>query len=367
MNPVAFRRHLHAHPELSFREEATAAFIETQLAAAGIACRRIAGTGVLARIEGRTPAKTALVLRADIDALPVAEQTGLPYASQHEGVMHACGHDVHAAVLFGVLQRIAAAPDFAGTLFGLFQPGEELVPGGASLVLAENPFEGYAVRAVIGEHVEPQLEVGTLGFRAGQYMAANDELRFRVRGRGGHGALRSQLKDPVAAAAQLVSGLLGLNDATTILSVGKIDAPGATNVIPDEVSLEGTLRTFDETRRSELHRRIGSIAAAVDAQHGTQTAVDIGHGYPCVVNDAALVDAAVALAEAEGLRVERLPLRATSEDFGFYCRVYPSLFYRLGVGRAAGRTHTATFAPDEGAIGAGIGFMHRLALQLLNE
>ena len=371
MTPVAFRRHLHRHPELSFREEATAAFIEAQLAAAGIASRRIAGTGVLACIEGRRGTvnaageRPAVVLRADIDALPIREQTELPYASENPGVMHACGHDLHAAVLFGVLGRIAADPDFAGTLFGLFQPGEELVPGGASLVLAEDPFAGYAVRAVVGEHVEPQLAVGTLGFRAGQYMAANDELRFRVRGVGGHGALRAQLKDPVAAAVRLVDRLLALNDETTILSVGKIDAPGATNVIPDEVCMEGTLRTFDEARRSELHGRIAAIAAAVDSEAGTRTAIEIGHGYPCVVNDAALVAEAVARAEADGYAVERLALRATSEDFGFYCRRYPSLFYRLGVGPDAGRTHTAAFNPDEGAIAVGIDFMQRLAMQLL--
>ena len=366
MTPVEFRRHLHRHPELSFREEATAAFIEQQLAAAGIACRRIAGTGVLARIEGRRPARTAVVLRADIDALPLGEQTGLPYASQNEGVMHACGHDIHAAVLFGVLQQLAADPDFAGTLFGLFQPGEELVPGGASLVLAEDPFAGYEVRAVVGEHVEPQLEVGTLGFRAGQYMAANDELRFYVRGTGGHGALRSQLKDPVGAAAQLIGRLLDLNGPTTILSVGKVEAAGATNVIPDEVYLEGTLRTFDEEYRTELQRQIAARAAEVDAAWGTRTELRIGHGYPCVVNDAALVERAAALARTAGFAVEMLPLRTTSEDFGFYCRHYPALFYRLGVGTAAGRTHTAAFNPDERAIGIGAGFMQQLARQLLN-
>ncbi len=238
MDPTVFRRHLHAHPELSFHEEATAAFIAEQLAAAGIECRSIAGTGILARIEGRNPVsagRPAVVLRADIDALPIAEQTGLPYRSQNEGVMHACGHDLHAAVLFGVLQRLAAAPDFAGTVFGLFQPGEECNPGGASLVLAEKPFDGYDVRAVVGEHVEPQLEVGTLGFRAGNYLAANDELRFRLHGTGGHGALRQQLKDPVAAAARLITELLALNDAECVLSIGRVEAAGATNVVPDEV------------------------------------------------------------------------------------------------------------------------------------
>ncbi len=370
MDPTVFRRHLHAHPELSFHEEATAAFIAEQLAAAGIECRPIAGTGVLARIEGRYPVsagRPAVVLRADIDALPIAEQTGLAYTSQNEGVMHACGHDLHAAVLFGVLQRLAAAPDFAGTVFGLFQPGEECNPGGASLVLAEKPFDGYDVLAVVGEHVEPQLEVGTLGFRAGKYMAANDELRFRLHGTGGHGALRQQLKDPVAAAARLITELLALNDAECVLSIGRVEAAGATNVVPDEVCLEGTLRTFDEDRRADLHRRIAELAAAVDGRHGTHTEVDIDRGYPCVVNDAALVALSTNLATRHDLLIKMLPLRTTAEDFGHYCRHYPSLFYRLGVGAAAGRTHTATFAPDERAIAVGIDFMHRLTLQILTD
>lgn len=370
MTPIDFRRHLHAHPELSFREEATAAFIAQQLTAAGIECHRIAQTGILARIEGHNPVsagRPAVVLRADIDALPIDEQTGLGCASQNAGVMHACGHDMHAAVLFGVLQRLAAAPDFAGTVFGLFQPGEECNPGGASRVLAENPFDGYDIRAVVGEHVEPQLEVGTLGFRAGKYMAANDELRFVVHGAGGHGALRAELKDPVAAAAELISALLGLNDAESVLSIGRVEAAGATNVVPDEVYMEGTLRTFDEECRTNLHHRITDTTAYVDGRYGTQTVVDIDYGYPCVVNNLALVGKAVDLAQCDGLLTEMLSLRPTSEDFGYYCRHYPSLFYRLGVGAAAGRTHTATFDPDERAIDVGIGFMHRLALLILKQ
>ncbi|MCM1151401.1 MAG: M20 family metallopeptidase [Alistipes sp.] len=369
MDSIAFRRHLHVHPELSFREQETAAFIAGQLDAAGIPHRPIADTGILARIEGRRTCadRRAVVLRADIDALPVAERTGLPYASQNPGVMHACGHDIHAAVLYGVLLDLAAAPDFCGTVFGLFQPGEECNPGGASHVLAEEPFAGYEVRAVIGEHVEPQLEVGVFGFRAGKYMAANDELRFRIRGTGGHGALRGQLKDPVAAGAELITGLLALNEPECVLSIGRVEAAGATNVVPDEVYMEGTLRTFDEEKRARLHRRIAELAAAADARHGVGTDVDIDRGYPPVVNDARLVETALAQAAAAGLKTEMLPLRTTAEDFGFYCERYPSLFYRLGVGAAAGRTHTATFAPDERAIEAGTDFMRRLALQILNE
>lgn len=271
MNPTEFRRHLHAHPELSFKEHATAAFIADRLTELGIEHRPIARTGVLARIEGHgkaDPKRRAIVLRADIDALPITEQNDIGWRSCNPGVMHACGHDMHAAVLFGVLQQLAAEPDFRGTLFGLFQPGEECNPGGASLVLAENPFEGYEVRAVVGEHVEPQLEVGTLGFRAGKYMASSDELRFSVHGTGGHGAMRPQLKDPVAAAAEFVTRLIALNHEECVLSIGRVEAGGATNIVPDEVYLEGTLRTFDEREREIIHQRIRNIAAEIDKRLG---------------------------------------------------------------------------------------------------
>ncbi len=369
MTPVEFRRHLHTHPELSFQEYNTAAFIAEQLSALGIEHRPIAKTGVLARIDGNralsAEKRPTVVLRADIDALPVCEQTGLAWQSQNEGVMHACGHDMHAAVLFGVLQQLATNPDFAGTVLGLFQPAEECNPGGASVVLAEHPFEVFDVRAVIGEHVEPQLEVGTLGFRAGKYMASSDELRFTVVGTGGHGAMRHLLKDPVAATAELVSRLLQLNGEEQVLSIGKVEAAGATNVIPDKVYLEGTLRTFDENERKALHQQIEEIAAEIDQRTGVTTNVDINHGYPCVVNDKELVRQAVTLAQSNEIEVEMLSLRTTAEDFGFYCTRYPSLFYRLGVGKAAGRPHTATFAPDERAIEIGVNFMKQLTLQLL--
>lgn len=371
MNPIELRRHLHAHPELSFREHASAAFIAEQLTALGIENRPIAGTGVLARIEGRGKVtgskRPAVVLRADIDALPITEQNEAEWCSRNEGIMHACGHDMHAAVLFGVLQQLAAAPDFCGTIFGLFQPGEECNPGGASLVLAEDPFAGYNVLAVIGEHVEPQLEVGTLGFRAGKYMAASDELRFKVRGTGGHGAMRKQLKDPVAAAAEFTTRLIALNGEDCVLSIGRVEATGATNIVPDEVYMEGTLRTFDERERNIIQQRIRNIATEIDARHGVAIEVDISRGYPSVVNDAMLTRQATLLATGSKLQIEMLPLRTTAEDFGFYCTKYPSLFYRLGVGAAAGRPHTATFNPDERAIDTGIGFMKLLVLQILKK
>lgn len=370
MNPIEFRRHLHRHPELSFEEHDTAAFIAERLTEEGIEHRSVAKTGVLAKIEGH--AKTgqkhrAVVLRADIDALPIGEQNNLEWRSENEGVMHACGHDVHAAVLFGVLQQLAANPDFRGTIFGLFQPGEERNPGGASLVLAEKPFEGYVVKAVVGEHVEPDLEVGTIGLRAGKYMASNDELRFTIHGTGGHGAIRKQLKDPVAAGAEFLTRLLALNNEECVISVGRVEALGATNVVPDKIYMEGTFRTFDEREREIIHQRIRNIAAEIDKRMGVTTDIDFNRGYPCVVNDEMLVKQAAMLAKESGLKVEMLPLRTTAEDFGFYGTQFPSLFYRLGVGNAAGRTHTATFSPDERAINVGIGFMKDLALQILKK
>ena len=369
ITPVEFRRHLHAHPELSFQEHETARYIEQQLDALGIEHRRIAQTGVLAAIRGsKGPDNNrALVLRADIDALPITEQNDCPWHSQHDGVMHACGHDMHAAILYGVLQRMAARPDFRGTLFGLFQPGEECNPGGASLVLAEKPFEGYDVLAVVGEHVDAQLEVGSLGFRAGKYMASSDELRLYIHGTGGHGAMRQLLKDPVAAGAELLSRLVALNGEECVLSIGRVEALGATNIVPDDVYMEGTLRTFDERQRKIIHQRIANIAAEIDSRYGVKSRVEISHGYPCVVNDELLVKLAVTLARRENLHIEMLPLRTTAEDFGFYCKEYPSLFYRLGVGAQAGRSHTATFLPDERAIDTGVDFMHKLALQILEK
>ena len=361
---IEFRRELHRHPELSFREVQTAQYIEKCLSEAGISHSRIAETGVLAKIEGKGDLSKAVVLRADIDALPIEEQTDLEYASENKGVMHACGHDIHAAVLYGVLLRLAEKRDFEGTIFGLFQPGEECNPGGASKVLQEEPFANYNVVAVVGEHTDSSLEVGELGFCKGEFMAANDELRFWVRGKGGHGAMREQITDAVVAAAQLTLTLNAINDENTVLSIGKVVADGATNVIPDEVYLEGTLRTFDAENRWATKCYIHDALIILDNHYGTTTEMNINEGYPAVVSNNELVEKALTIATANGLTTKMLEKRYTSEDFGFYCERYPSLFYRLGVGTAAGRSHTSTFAPSEEAIAVGIGFMEELARRL---
>ncbi len=366
MDPITFRRHIHSHAELSFEEHATARFIGEALRQQGITFSPIAKTGILAKIEGRDSSNgRAVVLRADIDALPIEEQTGVEFASQNRGVMHACGHDMHAAMLFGALCELNRSREFEGTIFGLFQPGEECNPGGASMVLAEEPFEGYEVLAVVGQHVDAMLEVGEVGFRAGKFMASGDELRFSVCGVGGHAAFRERLKDPVAAMAQTVTALLALNHSDRVLSIGRIEADGATNVVPSVVKIEGTLRTFDEQERRATKQEIRERAAQIAAQHNLDIVVDINDGYPCVVCDEALTRAAAEVA-AQNYDVKWLERRATAEDFGYYCTRYPSLFYRVGVGSEAGAAHTSTFCPSEGAITVGIELMRALALRFLD-
>lgn len=233
---------------------------------------------------------------------------------------------------------------FEGTIFGLFQPGEELAPGGASMVMQENPFKDYDVVAFVGEHVSPELPVGVVGFREGMYMASANEIRMIVHGRGGHAALPHRLKDPVVAAAETITALQNIvsrNAASTIptvLSIGKVIAGGATNIIPSEVYMEGTLHTMDEQWRAEALGLVREIAAGVAAAHGVTTDVNISQGYPCVVNDPKITRAARKVAaEMWGEKnVAELELRMTAEDFGTYTLHYPALFYRLGTANADG-------------------------------
>ncbi len=366
MDSITLRRTLHSAPELSYREEQSALTIEEALSEAGITHSRVAKTGVLARIEGQGNLKRAVVLRADIDALPIEEQTQLEFASKNSGVMHACGHDMHAAMLFGALTYLSKSPSFEGTIFGLFQPGEECNPGGASLVLAEEPFAEYDVVAVVGQHVDSRIEVGEIGVRAGQFMASSDELRFTINGRGGHAARRDELCDPVAAMAELITSLLSLNSADVVLSIGRVEALGATNVIPNSATLEGTLRTFNEKERRHIKDQIALYAESIASKHNLAIENNLSQGYPSVVNDMELTAKAESVAQ-QICRIIPFERLTTSEDFGFYSSRYPSLFYRIGVGRAAGAPHTSTFNPDEAALPLGIELMKALALKFIEN
>lgn len=309
MDAITLRREIHQNPELSFCEEQTAKRITEALSQCGIASESIAGSGVLVKLEGEGDLNRAVILRADIDALPICEQNELGFSSKNEGVMHACGHDMHAAMLFDALVSLNENRTFEGTIFGVFQPGEELLPGGASLVLKENPFQGYDIIGAIAQHVEPDFEVGTVGFKSGKYMAASDELRFYAKGQGGHAAMRSRISDSVGCSCTLISEILTLNDEDTVLSIGKIEANGATNVIPSQVYSEGTLRTFDEIIRRDTKLKIKDIALLLSEEWGVKIEVEITDGYPSVVNDTKIAKIAkeIALQSLDVVDLERRP------------------------------------------------------------
>lgn len=366
MDAITLRRKIHQNPELSFCEKQTAQTITAALAEHGIESQSVAKSGVLVKLEGQGDLTRAVILRADIDALPIFEQNDIEFKSSNEGVMHACGHDMHAAMLFDAMLYLNTNRDFEGTIFGLFQPGEELLPGGASLVLAENPFQDYTIIGAIAQHVEPDFEVGTVGFKSGKYMAASDELRFWATGEGGHAAMRARIKDSVGCTCQLITELLALNDEDTVLSIGKLEAAGATNVIPKQVYSEGTLRTFDEQIRRDVKVKIKALAAEIGTKWGVDIEVKISEGYPCVVNDERIAGVAKEIALKE-LNVIDLGIRPTAEDFGYFTQTFPSLLYRVGVGTGAGRLHTSTFNPDERAIAIGSKLMREIALNLLKD
>lgn len=376
---VGFRRHLHAHPELSFHEFETQKFVEGQLEALGITNhKRMANTGVVALIEGRNPAKRSIALRADMDALPIVEANEVPYKSTVAGVMHACGHDVHTSSLLGVAGILHSLRDeFEGTVKLIFQPGEEKLPGGASLLIKEGVLQNPAPASVLGQHVMPQLPAGKIGFRRGLYMASTDELYVTVKGKGGHGAMPHLCIDPVAITAQLLVALqqvvsrFAKPSVPSVLTFGKVIANGATNVIPDQVYLEGTFRTLNEEWRAEAHTRMKKLAMELAASMGGSCDFEIRKGYPFLVNDEPLTDRARSWAEAYvgAENVEDLEIWMAAEDFAFYSQQAPSCFYRLGVRNEAkgivSSVHTATFDVDETALETGMGLMAWLAVKQL--
>ena len=374
---VAYRRRLHQYPELSFAETQTARYVADRLAEWGIEHRYgIAGTGVVALIRGKNPRKRTVALRADMDALPILEANDVPYKSQNPGVMHACGHDVHTASLLGAARILQALRDqFIGTVKCIFQPGEEKLPGGASLMIREGVLENPRPTAIFGQHVYPALPAGMVGFRPGVYMASADEIYVTVKGRGGHGAMPHDCIDPVAISAQIIVALQQIVSryadpgVPTVLTFGKINSTGgATNVIPNEVRLEGTFRTMHEKWRTEAHRRMKKIAETTAKSMGGACDFTIVKGYPVLHNHEALTARAQARAvEFLGKdRVTDLPLRMTAEDFAYYSQVMPACFYRLGTGNPergiTAPVHTDRFDIDEAALETGMGLMAWLAV-----
>lgn len=368
-----WRRRIHQQAELSFEEHQTSVFVKQLLDAHGIQWQVVAKTGVLARIDGRTAdPQHPVVLRADMDALPIHEASGLPFACT-TGAMHACGHDLHTAALLGALVLLQERREtFDGTILGLFQPGEELWPGGASIVLKEGVFDGMEPRAFVGGHVSPELKVGQIGVRSGTFMASTDEIHITVHGKGGHGALPHLLKDPVLATSAMIVAMQQIvsrnNYAFTpaVLSFGRVIADGATNVIPDKVEVEGTFRTMDEEWRTEAHRRIREVAEHTVAAYGCTADVNLLVGYPCVQNNEHLAAVARQVIDQTfgSETLVEIPRRMTAEDFGSYSVRYPSLFFRWGV-ESAVPLHNAAFVANEGAIPYGVAMLAAMGLRLV--
>lgn len=379
---IDVRRHIHQHPELSFEEVETGKFIAAKLQEFGIEHETgWGGHGVIAFIRGeRSNNGKTIALRADIDALPITEKNNVPYKSSHNGLMHACGHDVHTASLLGTAKILhQLRPFFSGTVKLIFQPGEEKLPGGASILIKEGVLKNPAPVSIYGQHVHPPLEVGKVGFKAGMYMASADELYVDIKGKGGHGALPHTCIDPILISSHIIVGLQQLISRSTnptipaVLTFGKINSTGgATNIIPNEVKLQGTFRTMDEEWRTEAHLKMKKMAEGIAESMGGTCDFHIKKGYPFLKNDPLLTNKAMTLAiDYLGAdKVVELPIRMTSEDFAFYSQQVTACFYRLGTGNVkkgiSAPVHTDTFDVDEDCLKTGMGLMSWLAINELS-
>jgi amidohydrolase len=375
---ITVRRHLHAFPELSFQEHNTSAYIKQQLNEMGISWRPIATTGIVATLEGNLHSDNVVALRADIDALPIHEKSAVDYVSQNDGVMHACGHDFHTASLLGtgrILNTIRN--EFGGRIKLLFQPGEEVLPGGASIMIQQGVLENPKPGAIIGQHAMPRIDTGKIGMRPGKHMASMDAVKVRVVGKGGHAAEPHKNIDPVVIASHIIIALqqvvsrIAQPGEPTVLSFGKVIANGAVNVIPDEVHLEGTFRAMDETWRDEAHKRMKEMAEGIAASMGGTCEFNIIRGYPFLVNEKKLTQQLTRFAE-EYLGEENVleeDIWMAAEDFAYYSQVADSCFYLCGVGNPSkgitSSLHTPTFNIDESALKVSSGLMAYLAVRRL--
>lgn len=367
---IEIRRHLHANPELSYQEFETSKFVQSKLSSFGIPFEVKATTGVVGLIKGKNPDKRIIALRADMDALPIKEENEIPYKSKKDGVMHACGHDVHTTCLLGAAKILNELKDqWEGTVKLIFQPGEEKNPGGASLMIKDGVLENPKPQSILALHVHTAMEVGKLSFRGGQVMASADELYFTVKGKGGHAASPHLTVDPILIASHLVVALqqvISRNNNPfnpSVLSITSFNGGNTTNVIPNEVKLMGTFRAMDEEWRFKAHELIKRTAINLVESMGGNLDLHIDVGYPCVFNNENLTTNARNKAE-EFLGIENVSeteLRMGAEDFGYYAQLIPACFYRLGTMNAAkgitANVHTPTFNIDENAIETGMGMM----------
>lgn len=339
---IGYRRWLHQHPELSQQEVGTMNFVAEKLRSFGLEPRTgIGKTGCMAMIRGgQDPDSYCVALRADYDALPITEATGLPFASQNPGVMHACGHDMHTSSLLGAAKILSQIKDqLRGSVMVIFEPSEELYPGGARMMMDDGLFDEVVPNEIYSFHCLPEMDYGKVGMRKGKYMASTDELYWTVKGVGGHGATPHLSVDPILIASHIVVALQQLVSRNaspmmpTTLSFGKFIGSGRTNIIPDEVKMEGIIRTFDEQWRLECHEKIRKISCGIAESMGGECDLFIDYGYPYVFNDDActqqVYDNAVDYLGKE--KVEWLDMRMTAEDFAFFAQKIPACYFRVGI------------------------------------
>jgi amidohydrolase len=378
---VGIRRHFHQHPELSFEEVETSLYIQKQLVSAGIPFKKgFAGTGLAGWINGRSGKGMTVALRADMDGLPVYEKNDLPFKSMNEGKMHACGHDLHMASLLGASRILQSLRDeFDGKIMLIFQPAEEKLPGGANLMLQDGVFADGLPDVIIGQHVMPLLATGRIGYRPGKYMASTDEIYLTIKGRGGHAAMPWQLIDPVLISAHILIALQQIvsrqaNPAIpSVLSFGKVEAAGATNIIPSEVKLAGTFRTMNEAWRKEAHEKIAHIARSIAEGMGGTCEVDIQHGYPVLFNHEEYTRRAISYSNKllGEKNVTDLELRMTAEDFAYFAEKIPGVFYRFGITdpeyKYTSPLHSSGFMADEDSLKTAMANMAYVALCFLKD
>lgn len=378
---VKIRRDLHMNPELSFHEFETSKYVASKLSELGIEFKdKVANTGLVGIIRGKNPDKKTVALRADMDALPIVEANDVPYKSKNNGVMHACGHDAHTASLLGAARILNDLKgEFEGSVKLIFQPGEEKLPGGASLMIKEGVLENPTPSSVIGQHVMPLIPSGKVGFRSGIYMASTDELYLTVKGKGGHGAMPHLNIDPVLITSHLIVAMQQIVSRVanptmpSVLSFGKVIANGATNVIPNEVYIEGTFRTLDEKWRTEAHQRMTDLAHQLVQSMGGTLEFEIRKGYPVLYNDEILTARAKhhAVEYLGADNVLDLDIWMAAEDFAFYSQQAISCFYRLGTRNESkgiiSSVHTPTFDIEEESLKIGMGLMAFLTVKELQS
>jgi amidohydrolase len=378
---LQIRRHLHANPELSYAEFNTAQYISSLLTKWGIENRTgVGGNGIVGLIKGKNPEKNIIALRADMDALPINEQNQVEYKSVNKGIMHACGHDVHMTCLLGTAKFLSEnKTQFEGTVKLIFQHAEEKVPGGAIQMIEAGVLENPKPSAIYAQHVLPELETGKIGFKSGKFMASSDEINLYITGSGGHAAMPEKNDDTILTTAHIIVALQHIVSRSadpqtpTVLSFGQIVTNGAMNIFPEEVSVHGTFRTYDEEWREKAHQLIRETAQNTAKAFGMACNVVIDKGYPFLVNDHKLTEnARISAIEYLGEEnVVELKPRMTVEDFARYSHIIPACFYRLGTANSKdginSGLHTPTFNVDEKSIATGTGLMIWIALNQLSK